>query len=190
MDSERWQRVEQLFHSALERPPNDRKAFLANACERDADLQDQVEILLAQSGPTEALVDKRAWRAATDLMHNGTILEAGVRLGPYEIADLLGHGGMGTVYRAIDTRLNRVVAIKVSAEQFSTRFEREARAVSALNHPNICTLHDVGPNFLVMELIEGETLAEWLVRAGSLPIRDALEISLQVAEALEVAHSK
>ena len=190
MDSERWQRVEQLFHSALERPPNDRKAFLANACERDGDLQHQVEILLAQSGPTEALVDKRAWRAATDLMHNGTILEAGVRLGPYEIADLLGHGGMGTVYRAIDTRLNRVVAIKVSAEQFSTRFEREARAVSALNHPNICTLHDVGPNFLVMELIEGETLAEWLVRAGSLPIRDALEISLQVAEALEVAHSK
>jgi serine/threonine protein kinase len=173
----------------LERAPNDRKAFLANACERDADLQQHVEILLAQSGPTEALVDKRAWRAATDLTYNRVILEAGVRLGPYEIAGLLGHGGMGTVYRATDTRLDRAVAVKVSVEQFSTRFEREARAVSALNHPNICTLHDVGPNFLVMELVEGETLAERIERGGPLPIKEALEISLQVADALEAAHS-
>src|SRR5579872_5016109 len=190
MDSERWQRVEQLFHSALERAPNDRKAFLANACDRDADLQQHVEILLAQSGPTEALLDKRAWRAATDLTYNRAILETGVRLGPYEIAGLLGHGGMGTVYRATDTRLDRAVAIKVSAEQFSTRFEREARAVSALNHPNICTLHDVGPNFLVMELVEGETLAERIERRGPLPVKEALEISLQIANALELAHSK
>jgi serine/threonine protein kinase len=86
--------------------------------------------------------------------------EAGTRLGPYEILSQIGVGGMGEVYRARDTRLGRDVAIKVSAERFSERFERETRAVAALNHANICTLHDVGPDFLVMELIEGPTLAE------------------------------
>lgn len=137
MDSERWRRVEQLYHSALERPPSDRKAFLTEVCARDADLQQQVELLLAQSGPTEALIDKRAWRAATELTYSRTTLQPGVRLGPYEIVTLMGRGGMGSVYRAIDTRLDRAVAIKVCAEQFSARFDREARAVSALNHPNI-----------------------------------------------------
>ena len=92
-------------------------------------------------------------------------LPAGTRLGPYEILARIGAGGMGEVYRAIDSRLNREVAIKVSAERFSDRFEREARAVAALNHPNVCTLHDVGPNYLVMELVEGDTLAERIKRA-------------------------
>ncbi len=87
-------------------------------------------------------------------------LAAGTRLGPYEIIAPIGAGGMGDVYRARDTRLGRDVAVKVSKEQFSERFEREARAVAALNHPNICALFDVGPNYLVMELIEGPTLAE------------------------------
>jgi serine/threonine protein kinase len=85
-------------------------------------------------------------------------LTAGTRLGPYEILASLGAGGMGEVYRAHDTRLGREVAIKVAHEQFSERFEREARAVAALNHPNICQLYDVGPKYLVMELVEGETL--------------------------------
>src|SRR3984893_3516016 len=85
-------------------------------------------------------------------------LSAGDRLGPYEILAPIGKGGMGEVYRARDTRLGREVAIKVSSEQFSERFEREARAVAALNHRNICTLHDVGPNYLVMEYIEGTPL--------------------------------
>jgi len=80
-------------------------------------------------------------------------LSAGDKLGPYEIIELLGRGGMGEVYRTTDSRLHREVAIKVSNEQFSDRFLREARAVAALNHPNICTLHDVGPNYLVMELV-------------------------------------
>src|SRR5947208_2662879 len=84
----------------------------------------------------------------------------GSQLGPYRIEELLGAGGMGKVYRAVDTRLNRSVAVKISAERFSGRFEREARAISAFNHPNICTLHDVGPNYLVMELLEGPTLAD------------------------------
>src|SRR3954469_23135607 len=85
-------------------------------------------------------------------------LAPGARLGPYEIIDVLGAGAMGDVYRARDTRLDRIVAIKISKEQFSERFEREARAVAALNHPNICTLHDVGPNYLVMEYIGGTPL--------------------------------
>src|SRR3989475_2541113 len=111
-------------------------------------------------------------------------LSAGTRLGPHEILSLIGAGGMGEVYKARDTRLDRIVAIKVAREQFSDRFEREARAVAALNHPNICTLHDVGPNYLVMEYIEGPTLA------GPMPLADALPIARQIAEALEAAHEK
>src|SRR6266496_3002616 len=96
---------------------------------------------------------------------------------------------MGEVYRARDTRLDRSVAIKVSDAQLSERFEREARAISALNHPHICTLHDIGPNYLVMELVEGPTLAE-RVAAGPMPLPEALALARQVAEALEAAHEK
>ncbi|MFZ0593555.1 MAG: serine/threonine-protein kinase [Bryobacteraceae bacterium] len=98
-------------------------------------------------------------------------------------------GGMGQVYRATDTRLHRQVAIKVSAAQFSERFEREARVIASLNHPNICQLHDVGPNYLVMELVEGPTLAD-RIRQGSLPVDEALAIARQIAKALETAHEK
>src|SRR5437868_9979338 len=100
-------------------------------------------------------------------------LSTGERLGPYEIRAKLGAGGMGEVWRAYDTRLGREVAIKVSAERFSDRFEREARAVAALNHPHICTLHDIGPNYLVMELVEGAELR------GPLPLEEALSIAKQ-----------
>jgi Tol biopolymer transport system component/predicted Ser/Thr protein kinase len=105
-------------------------------------------------------------------------------LGPYEILDAIGAGGMGEVYKARDTRLNRTVAVKVSAEQFSERFEHEAHAIAALNHPNICTLHDVGPNYLVMELIEGKPLK------GPLPLEEALRYAIQMADALDAAHRK
>ena len=111
-------------------------------------------------------------------------LTAGTRLGPYEILAPIGAGGMGEVYKARDTRLDRVVAIKVSKEEFSERFEREARNVAALNHPNICTLHDIGPNYLVMEFVEGEMLS------GPLPLETALNYSRQIAEAIEAAHEK
>jgi eukaryotic-like serine/threonine-protein kinase len=109
---------------------------------------------------------------------------AGDRLGPYEIIALIGAGGMGQVYRARDTRLGRDVALKVSAQQFSERFEREARAIAALNHPNICTLYDVGPDYLVMEFVEGEA------PKGPLPLDEALGIARQIAEALDAAHEK
>src|SRR5437667_2719713 len=109
-------------------------------------------------------------------------LSAGTRLGPYEIQAPLGTGGMGEVYRARDTRLGRTVAIKVSRERFSQRFEREARAIAALNHPNICTLYDVGPDYLVMEYIDGKPLH------GPLPVATALRYAAQICEALDTAH--
>jgi eukaryotic-like serine/threonine-protein kinase len=111
-------------------------------------------------------------------------LSPGTLLGPYEIVAPIGAGGMGEVYRARDTRLGRSVALKVAAEQFSERFEREARSIAALNHPNICHLYDVGPNYLVMELIEGAPLS------GPLPVETVLEYARQIAAALETAHER
>src|SRR4051794_36062421 len=98
---------------------------------------------------------------------------AGHRLGPYEIVGLIGKGGMGEVYNATDSRLGRSVAIKISNRDFNDRFEREARAISSLNHPNVCTLHDIGPNYLVMEYVDGELLSKLLER-GPLPLDKAL----------------
>ncbi len=118
-------------------------------------------------------------------------LAAKTRLGPYEILALLGAGGMGEVYEARDTRLDRIVAIKICKGRFTERFEREARAISSLNHPHICALYDIGREesmeFLVMEHLEGETLEQRLCR-GALPIEDALRIAIQIAGALDVAH--
>jgi serine/threonine protein kinase len=114
-------------------------------------------------------------------------LSPGTRLGPYEILSPLGAGGMGEVYRACDTRLNRNVAIKVAVERFSERFSNEAHAIAALNHPHICTLYDVGPNYLVMEYIEGETLAACIAK-GPLPLDQTLKIAIEVAGALDAAH--
>src|SRR5262245_16947736 len=113
----------------------------------------------------------------------------GTRLGPYEIVAPLGAGGMGEVYRARDPRMGREVAIKVSAERFSDRFEREVHAVAALNHPNICHIYDVGPNYLVLELVEGPTLAD-RISEGAVPIEEALAIARQIGDALEAAHEK
>src|SRR5690349_15451036 len=124
-------------------------------------------------------------------------LARGSRLGPYEIAALCGAGGMGEVYRARDTRLDRTVAIKVlppglsANEELRVRFEREARAISALSHPNICALYDIGSDggheYLVMEFLEGETLAERLAR-GPLPFSLVVRLGAQIAEALQQAH--
>src|SRR5215472_15737682 len=111
-------------------------------------------------------------------------LQRGDKLGPYEIFAPIGAGGMGEVYRARDPRLKRDVAIKVSAAQFTERFEREAQAIAALNHPNICTLYDIGPNYLVMEFIDGAPLA------GPLPLDVALRHAIQIADALSAAHAK
>ena len=126
-------------------------------------------------------------------------LASGTKLGPYEILSPIWAGGMGEVYKARDTRLERTVAVKILPShlagnaQLRERFEREARAVSSLNHPHICTLHDVGEEngiqFLVMEYIEGETLADRLKR-GALPLEQALRVSIEMADALDKAHRK
>jgi serine/threonine protein kinase len=113
----------------------------------------------------------------------------GTTLGPYAILSMIGKGGMGEVYLGTDTRLGRPVAIKTSSHGFDDRFEREARAISALNHPHICTLYDVGPNYLVMEFAEGSTLAKILER-GPLPLDKALVYAVQIVDALAAAHAK
>src|SRR5437870_841553 len=111
-------------------------------------------------------------------------LSAGTRLGPYEILVPIGAGGMGEVYKARDSRLDRIVAVKVCGERFSERFEREAQAIAALNHPHICQIYDVGPNFLVMEYIEGKPLE------GPLPLDQAVRYGAQICDALDAAHRK
>ena len=116
-------------------------------------------------------------------------LSPGTLLGPYQILSPLGAGGMGEVYKARDPRLDRVVAIKVSTAQFSERFTREARSLASLNHPHICIVHDVGPNYLVMEYLEGETLAQRIAR-GPIPFTEAMTYALEMADALDAAHHK
>src|ERR1700674_821553 len=111
-------------------------------------------------------------------------LTPGTNLGPYQVLGLIGAGGMGEVYRARDPRVGRDVAIKVSAAQFTERFDREVRAVASLNHPNICHLYDVGPNYLVMELVDGSPLK------GPLPLEKAVEYAAQILGALDAAHQK
>src|ERR1035438_10175228 len=111
-------------------------------------------------------------------------LTRGTKLGPYEILAPIGAGGMGEVYRARDSRLGRDVAIKISPAQFTERFEREARAVAALNHPPICTLHDIGPNYLVMEYIEGRP------PRMPVPIDEAVRYAIHIVDALDPAHAK
>jgi serine/threonine protein kinase len=187
MHPERWRQVEQLYHAALEQEAGDRTAFLREACKRDDELRREVESLLAQHSSRDGMLE----HPAADLLSDSPAshLAIGSQLGPYRIDRILGAGGMGEVYQAHDTRLGRDVAIKVSIERFSNRFEREATAVAALNHPNICHLYDVGPNYLVMELVEGRTLDE-RIREGSIPLDEALSIAGQIADALEAAHEK
>lgn len=180
MSSERLRQIEDLYHSARERGA----AVLTSA---DPELRREVEKLLAQdSGSGGKLLDQ----CAAELLAGMRVsdVEAGCLLGPYKIEAELGEGGMGRVFRAKDTRLDRTVAIKVLNE-WSGRFEKESRAIAALNHPYICTLHDVGSNYLVMELIEGETLAGRLKR-GSLSSEQAVRVGSQIAEALAAAHAK
>ena len=179
MNPERFRQIEELYHAAREATSEQRAALLAQT---DPELRRQIESLLRQRTGGEFL-DRPAALNAPELLglrcdpHG---LAAGACLGPYRIESKLGEGGMGEVFRAVDTRLGRAVAIKIAREQFSDRFEREARAISSLNHPNVCTLYDVGPNYLVMELVEGETIAA-LLKSGPLAMKTALLYASQIA---------
>jgi serine/threonine protein kinase/Tol biopolymer transport system component len=204
MTPERWKQVSQIYDAACARSSSARQAYLAEACAGDEALRREVQALLDQptsaaglEGLTPALVVQALGDAvATDL--------TGRRLGAYVVRERIGAGGMGEVYKAHDTRLDRTVAIKVLTAyladdpQARERFQREARAVAALNHPHICTLHDVGSqnpstgsgqpmDFLVMEYLDGQTLAERLAK-GPLPLDRALRYAVQMADALDKAH--
>jgi serine/threonine protein kinase len=179
MTTDRWHRVEGIYHAASETPSGERGGFLAEACAGDDDLRREVEELLQQSDACVSILDHPA-RQLLDQPE----LQEGQTLGPYRILGLIGSGGMGRVYKALDLRLGRSVAIKVSRAGFTGRFRREARAVAALNHPQICTLYDLGPNYLVMEYIEGVPLK------GPMPLPQALKVAIAIADALDAAHRK
>src|SRR5260221_8909386 len=187
MAPERFQQIEELYHAARERTGDERAALLALT---DPELRREIESLLAQPGGGDFL-DRPAIQNAPELLEDATVTEirAGLCLGPYRIESKLGEGGMGEVFRAIDTRLGRAVALKTAHERVSERFEREARAISSLNHPHICTLYDVGPSYFVMELVEGETIAARL-KSGPLPVKTALFYASQIMAALVEAHGK
>ncbi len=187
MTPERFREIEELYHAVREASAGERAALMEQS---DPDLRRQIESLLVERAGGEFL-DRAAIENAAELLGDSTLtgLEAGACLGPYRIEGKLGEGGMGEVFLAVDTRLGRAVAIKITQERFSTRFEREARAIASLNHPNICTLYDIGPNYLVMELVEGETLAARL-KSGPVPMNTALVYASQVAAALVEAHAK
>ena len=199
LDPQRWQYLEQIYHAALELQPENRDRFLAEACRNDAELLREIDRRLAQGlaqdSPTLSLKLQTAGEASVEPAGSTGVLPNGLRLGPYQVLGPLGEGGMGRVYRARDTRLDRPVAIKVSNERFSQLFAREARSVSALNHPNICTLYDVGSlpsgaTYMVTELVEGETLRDWLKRSKqAADTARAIEIARQVLEALRAAHA-
>jgi len=193
-----WDRVGRLFQEALELAPESRLAFVAARAE-DAEVYDEVASLLEIYPMAEGFLSTPA--TADSALRDGTQLRPGDRLGPFEILGCVGSGGMGQVYRARDTRLDRDVAVKVLSSRFDDahdgqRLAREARAIAQLNHPRISTLHDVGSatiggvatTYLVMELVEGETLAARL-RRGPLPLDQALAIACDIAEALIAAHA-
>jgi eukaryotic-like serine/threonine-protein kinase len=191
MTQERFRQIEELYHACREAPAGERAALLAHA---DSEVRQEVESLLVERTDHDflerpAIQNALSLLAGTPEDASGAELASGAVLGPYRIESKLGEGGMGQVYRAVDTRLGRAVAIKIAHEEFSSRFEREARVISSLNHPNICTVYDVGPNYLVMELVEGETLAERL-KEGPLPLEMVGRYGAQIAAALADAHEK
>src|SRR5271165_5769712 len=182
MTPKQWRQIEDLYHAAQKSGPNDRAALLECT---DPEIRSRVERMLALASTGEIL--DRPADVVLDVPTQ-TLLDPGAQLGPYKIEAQIGAGGMGTVYRAVDTRLGRVVAIKIAAERYSERFQLEARAISTLNHPNVCTLYDVGPNYLVMEFIEGPTVAAEM-RKGPLAPEIAARYGAQIAGALAEAHS-
>ena len=174
-------RAREIFEYAVKEPASKRAAFVSIACQGNPELRAEVERMLA--GTAEG---------ARNSLGGGPIsgvLSSGDTVAHYRIETRLGAGGMGVVYRATDVRLQRQVALKVINPAFPNLSQREARAVAALNHANICTLHDVGPNYLVMEYVEGPTLAERLEK-GPIPVPEALAIARQIVLALEAAHER
>jgi uncharacterized repeat protein (TIGR03803 family) len=207
MEPERWTEIERLYHAALQHAPDQRQKFLQAACKFDQSLRQEVEGLLAYQEQAESFIErpaleiaaqheKRALERSLDPA-DGFRLRPGAQLGPYEVVRPLGAGGMGEIYSGRDSRLGRSVALKILSGRMlnqpgiRNRFESEARAISSLNHPSICTLHDIGRenevDYLVMELVEGETLAQRL-KQGPLLYQELLRVAIQISDALDYAH--
>jgi Tol biopolymer transport system component/predicted Ser/Thr protein kinase len=186
--NERWDKIERLYHAARELDGDERARFLDEACRSDAEMRRQIDELLKQDRQ-DSFLNTPAVEAFTIHHRQNLPLPPKTTIGPYEVLAAIGAGGMGEVYKARDTRLNRNVAIKIVHERFGLRFEREARAISSLNHPHVCTVYDVGPNYLVMELVEGETLAARLEKRR-LALALVLRYGAEIADALAAAHAK
>ena len=212
MTDERWPRVKALFQAAVERPLEERDAFLAAATGDDAALRREVESLLTSDASDISFLDRlpvasesvladpfAALPASMDPTLSHTVLAAGLRVGPYEIVAPLGAGAMGEVYRACDTKLNRDRRDEGLPERFAldpdrvARFTREAQLLAILNHPNIAAIYGLeesnGVQALVLELVDGPTLAD-RIALGPMSLAEALTIARQIAEALEAAHEK
>src|SRR5437867_2766943 len=200
MPAERSQQIEQLYHQARERDPRDRAAFLEQACAGDAALRRELESLLAEDDRVRSFLETPALELAKKMSgeESGQSM-IGRQFGPYSVVSLLAKGGMGEVYRARDTQLQRDVALKLLPEIFASdperlaRFQREAQVLAALNHPNIAQIYGLEgtgtSRCIVMELVEGDTLQDRLKR-GPIPVKEALAIAEQMTEALEAAHEK
>ncbi|MEO8050234.1 MAG: protein kinase [Acidobacteriota bacterium] len=194
---DRWRTVESLYNTARERRPEDRRSYLESACGGDEELLREVESLLANEEMAEGFLEadesEARWEAREASVPSGEII------GPYVVLEFLRAGGMGEVYKARDTRLDRAVAIKFLPYAFATdpaaldRFQREARAASALNHPRICTVHDIGEQkgrpFFVMELLDGQSLRDRM-SGKPVPVPELLDFAVQIADALRAAHAK
>jgi len=196
MTPERFQQISQLYRAAMECEPEQREAFIQQSCARDPDLRREVESLLIGGNSAEAFLLSKAMKEAAKRLSDEPSL-VGRTLDHYEVLSLLGAGGMGEVYRARDTKLGREVAIKVLPAGFASgkdrlRFEREARAASALNHPNILTIYEIEQvdeqRFIAAEFVAGETLRQRLTK-GRMKLDELLDVAIQIASALSAAHA-
>jgi hypothetical protein len=197
MLAERWRRIESLFNEALNKDVAQRASFLDQACSGDTLLRQEVESLLAHEPLAGDFLESD--RSATKSDASREFVPAGERIGPYTVIELLGAGGMGEVYKAHDPRLDRDIAVKFLSSRMAgdaaslDRFDREARAASALNHPNICTVHDVGETqnrrYIVMELLDGQSLKDHMATVP-LITGELVSIARQVCAALQAAHDK
>ena len=197
MTPERYQRIQALLESALASKPAQRSSFLDEACAGDESLRREIESLIASSEEAGAFLESPVGEMAAKLVTHDSIIKPGQLLGPYRIVSQIGAGGMGDVYLAEDTRLKRKVALKLlhpylpKGGELFRRFEQEATAVSALNHPNILTIHEIASvgqvHFIVTEFIDGETLRKIMTR-GPMVLPEVLKIASQVASALDAAH--
>ena len=196
MTPERWQQVKQIFQSAIERPPDERDAFLARACQDNPALRSEVESLISSHDQAGDSIEAMAAEAATEMLADERAI-VDKQIGHYQVLNRIGRGGMGEVFLAQDTALGRKVALKLLRSEFTRneerlrRFRQEARAASSLNHPNILTIHEIGQDdslhFMATEYVEGETLREKISRAR-MTLGQALAAAVQVASALAAAH--